>query len=56
MPRRVAEPVTKVTINLYTSDYDYLRRLYANERNGFQASIRTLISAVVSKMRERDAA
>lgn len=48
--RQADAPLTKVTLNLYTSDHNFLKRYYGQ---GYSEEIRRIIHTEVKEMRTR---
>lgn len=49
--RKAPEPLTKVTLNLYSSDYEQMQAIYPQV--GATVAVRELVKAHVAKVRAR---
>jgi hypothetical protein len=53
MKRRSAEPLTKVTLNLYTQDVEKMKEAYPQV--GYSVAIKFLVREHVTKLAQREA-
>ncbi len=51
MPRKVDEDITRLHVNLYTSDLEWLRSVYG-ENVGMGSAIRTIIRNNIKRVQE----